>query len=126
MLTALGKVLRRLRLERGELLKDMATAIDVVPSYLSSIENGKNQPTEKFLSSLLNAYQFTVEEIQEVQNAYYETINEIRIDLSDLSSEVSDLGLVFARSIRNLSSEQIGKISEIIKGDKNVWATLII
>ena len=49
MLTSLGKYLRTFRIQQGELLKDMATLLDVAPAYLSSIENGKRLPTRKFI-----------------------------------------------------------------------------
>ena len=43
MLTMLGKFLRKLRIDRNELLKDMAGKLDVTVSFLSSVENGKKK-----------------------------------------------------------------------------------
>jgi len=40
MLCALGKELRKIRIERGELLLDMANRIGIRPALLSGIENG--------------------------------------------------------------------------------------
>lgn len=43
MLTAFGKEVRKIRLDRGELLKTMADSLGVKSSYLSAIEHGKKQ-----------------------------------------------------------------------------------
>jgi transcriptional regulator with XRE-family HTH domain len=46
MLTPLGKALRKLRIDRGWLLKDMADGAGVTPSFLSGVETGrKSAPT---------------------------------------------------------------------------------
>ena len=39
MLTSLGKFLRKLRIDRGEILKDMADKLGVTVSFLSAVEN---------------------------------------------------------------------------------------
>lgn len=44
MLTRLGKELRKIRLDRDELMKDMARKLGVTVAYLSAVENG----TRKF------------------------------------------------------------------------------
>jgi transcriptional regulator with XRE-family HTH domain len=41
MLTPFGKALRKLRIDRGWLLKDMAEGADVTPSFLSGVETGR-------------------------------------------------------------------------------------
>ena len=41
MLTALGRFLRKIRIDRNELLKDMADKLEVSASFLSAVENGK-------------------------------------------------------------------------------------
>jgi transcriptional regulator with XRE-family HTH domain len=43
MLTQLGIFLRKLRLDRGEILKDMAIKLNVSSSFLSAVENGKKR-----------------------------------------------------------------------------------
>lgn len=41
MLTPFGKALRKLRIDRGMLLKDMADGIGIAPSFLSGMETGR-------------------------------------------------------------------------------------
>ena len=40
MLTALGKFLKKLRVDRNEVLKDMSARLGVTASFLSAVENG--------------------------------------------------------------------------------------
>ena len=56
MLVELGKELRMIRLSENELLKDMAKRINVAPSYLSAIENGKRRPTKNLLDNIPISY----------------------------------------------------------------------
>ncbi len=47
MITELGKFLRRLRIDHGEILYNMATKLGVSITFLSSVETGKkNMPSE--------------------------------------------------------------------------------
>ena len=49
MLTALGRFLRKIRIDRNELLKDMADKLEVSASFLSAVENGKkSMPSPPF------------------------------------------------------------------------------
>ena len=41
MLTSFGKFCRKLRINNGELLYDMAEKLDVSSAFLSKVENGK-------------------------------------------------------------------------------------
>ena len=43
MITPIGKFLRKLRIDTGEILKDMAEKLHVSPSFLSAVENGKKK-----------------------------------------------------------------------------------
>ena len=48
MLSPFGKFCRKLRLERGELLLDMAKKLQVQSSYLSSVEVGRKSVPESW------------------------------------------------------------------------------
>ena len=43
MLTSIGKFLRKLRMSNGEILRDMAEALEVTSAFLSAVENGKKK-----------------------------------------------------------------------------------
>jgi transcriptional regulator with XRE-family HTH domain len=52
MLTPIGKALRKLRIDRAWLLKDMADGIGVSPSFLSAIETGRKPMPEDFIERI--------------------------------------------------------------------------
>jgi len=114
MLTALGKVLRVIRMDRRILLKDMADSLGVKPSYVSSIENGKRKPSENFVQSLRAALNLTEEEFQRVTDAYIETVQELSLKFDSEETHQRDLALILARSFNNLTPEQAEQIKKIM------------
>ncbi|WP_309460957.1 helix-turn-helix transcriptional regulator [Escherichia coli] len=44
MVTSFGKTLRKMRIDRGMVLKNMADLLGVSSAYLSAIELGKSEP----------------------------------------------------------------------------------
>ena len=68
MLTPFGKTLRVFRLNRGELLKDMAERLEITPAYLSAIENGKKVPTPELMAKLYKAYDLSPEQKEEIED----------------------------------------------------------
>ena len=115
MLTMIGKELRFLRISRGEILKEMADKLGITPAYLSAIENGKREPTRKFMNTLLSAYDLTDEEIERLEKAYSETINSINIAFTEeMSPAQKDLSFVFARRFDKLSEDDITDIMKIL------------
>lgn len=114
MLTALGKELRKIRLNNNEILKNMASKLEITPAYLSAIENGKREPTKKFMDSLFSTYDLSSEDKKNLTQAFQSTVENINIDLSSQNEYHKDLGLIFARKFDGLSKEQIDKLIEIL------------
>src|SRR6266704_2708106 len=50
--SSLGEVIRDARVGRGKGLRELAARIDITPSYLSDIENGRRIPAEDVLRTL--------------------------------------------------------------------------
>lgn len=114
MLTEIGKFLRKYRIDRGLLLKDMASEIGVTSAYLSAIENGKKRPTEDLVDKIIRTYHLNNEESAELRESYFRSVNEISINISGYSNEQTNLGLIFARKISSLSSEDINNLINIL------------
>lgn len=115
MLTPLGKALRMFRLEKGELLKGMATKLGVTPAYLSAIENGKKEPTQEFMARLYKAYQFDAKQQANIEEARARTVREIRISFDNEEDE--ELGLLFARRMKGLSHDERDQILKLLKDE---------
>lgn len=56
MITAFGRVLRSIRMDRSELLLDMAKKLNVQPSFLSSVENGKRNVPKSWPQKISQLY----------------------------------------------------------------------
>lgn len=119
MLTALGKELRILRINNGELLKEMAKKLSITPAYLSSIENGKRIPPKNIVSQLVQVYVLDSDVEGRLLDAYFDTIDEVQINIANSSESKKNLGLVFARKFDSLSSKEVDSIMKILnkKGD---------
>ena len=118
MLTSLGKFLRTFRIQQGELLKDMAERLDVAPAYLSSIENGKRNPARKFINNIISSYELSAQEIDALNRAYSETLNEVSFSTANSTDNQRDLCISFARKLNNLNNSQIDEIRRILEGIK--------
>ena len=57
---ALGECLRRLRLERGEILVETARRAGVSPQYLSEMERGVKEPSSEMIAAVAGALDVTL------------------------------------------------------------------
>ena len=55
-LTEFGKFLRKLRIDNGELLKDMAIKLNTTPAFLSMVETGRRSIPKKLEEEIENSY----------------------------------------------------------------------
>ncbi|MFD0901579.1 helix-turn-helix domain-containing protein [Actinomadura sediminis] len=60
---ALGSCLRRLRLERGEILVETARRAGVSPQYLSEIERGVKEPSSEMIAAVAGALDTTLADL---------------------------------------------------------------
>ena len=115
MITALGRFLRKLRIDRGELMKDMADNLGISPSMLSAIENGKRNSPAGFASRIERAYQLGANQIEVLTKALAETQDEVRISLSGRSEEDATLAFAFARRFDDLDDSSKEDLLKILK-----------
>lgn len=118
-LTKLGKELRKLRLELGITLFEMAGAIDVSSSLLSSVETGKKPATKALIEKLAAVYP----EVQ-AQRAFFdvlgeETQKEVRIRLDSETPRANELALTFARNFNNLASTDVERLLAVFKAKED-------
>ena len=118
MLTAFGIALRKLRLDRGEILKTMADKLEISSSYLSAIEVGKRNIPEDFISRLSELYHLKVEQVQELEEAKLKSQAAIAFGLGEASFAKRETALLFARKFNDLDEETMGKIRSLI-GDSS-------
>lgn len=105
MLTGFGKFCRRLRIDRDEILLDMANKLGVSVAFLSGVENGKRKPPKDWESKIIQAYNLTGKMADELKELIYEAQNDSMLDVSNLRADDKKLVLEFARKIEAMSPE---------------------
>lgn len=119
MVTQLGIFLRKLRLDSGEIMKDMAKKLGVSSSFLSAVENGKKKMPDSWYDTIVRVYNLNEKEQEDLIKAIEESQKSIEIDLEDLSNEKRRLAFSFARKLENLNEEEVDKMKLFFKRDGN-------
>lgn len=65
-LTEFGKFLRKLRIDNGELLKDMAIKLNTTPAFLSMVETGRRSIPKKWEEEIEKSYSLNLEQKEEL------------------------------------------------------------
>ncbi len=117
-MTKLAYFLRSLRLEKGEILKDMATKLEVSSAFLSAVENGKKKMPIRLIEKLSMQYQLSAKEEAELSDAVLLSNNSVEINLENLSTPKKQLVLALAREIESFDNETIEQLNQICKEAK--------
>lgn len=118
MLTEYGKFLKKLRVDNGELLKDMAQKLDVTVAYLSAVENGKREVPTKWLDIIKDEYDLDAEQYDNMEEAAYQSKKTLSLDLSQKDAVDRNLALSFAREFHDLTVEEKAGIMSILRRKK--------
>lgn len=116
MITPFGKFCRKLRIDNGELLKDMADKLGVTASYLSAVENGKRKVPQNWLHLISRIYSLDDQQVSELKKAIEESQTVIKFDLREFSNEKKDILMAFAREHKKLDATDLEKILKILQG----------
>jgi transcriptional regulator with XRE-family HTH domain len=114
MLTQFGKFCRKLRIDRGELLKDMADKLGVTPSYLSAVETGNRNVPQDWFDKISIHYTLSAQERAELKEAIHNSQLTIKFNLAKMRDDEKDLVLAFARELKGLNDEDKKKIQSIL------------
>lgn len=118
MVNALGKFLRKLRIDVGETLRDMADKLCVSSAFLSAVENGKKKMPESWFAKIESMYNLTSEQMDEFRKAELESRESIELHIQGIPAQNRDLAVAFARSFGTLDDEMIEKIQKLLNNHK--------
>ncbi|MGG1598880.1 helix-turn-helix domain-containing protein [Paenibacillus naphthalenovorans] len=118
MLTQFGKFCRKLRIDNGELLKEMADKLGVTSSYLSAVENGKRNVPHDWLETITDLYSLSQIQKKELNEAIEESQLTIKMELKDYNNSEKNLIMSFAREFKDLDEENRDKIRNILLNHK--------
>lgn len=119
MLTLFGKFCRKLRIDNGELLKDMATRLGVTSSYLSAIENGKRNVPQDWPQKIIQFYELDKEQQEDLFKALQGSKKELRIDFSSYDNEDKQVLMALAREYKDMDDVNKEAIKNILSSLKN-------
>ena len=114
-MNSLGKFLKALRVEHGEVLFDMAKRLQVSSAFLSSVENGRRSAPPTWLATISREYNLTTEEYQELNDAISESVKQVRMNIGNSSERKKRCALAFARAFDDLTDEDIRKLTELLE-----------
>ena len=113
--TALGKFLRKIRIDRDERLYDMAKHLGVSSAFLSGVENGHKKASNALINNIIDIYNLDKGQQERLKDAL--SLSENKIDISQFSPQKQEAALIFARKFDELTDKQIDQIKNILKGD---------
>ena len=116
--TALGKELRKLRIDREERLLDMAANLDISVAFLSAVESGRKEPPVTFAERVVARY--------DLQGAIAERLR-VASDASRKSFHIKpndplahDTVALLARKLNGLPAERMREIKRLLEeGDSD-------
>lgn len=114
MVTELGKLLRKLRVDREERLLDMAEKIGHSISFLSAVETGRKSPPAGFEERIVSAYRLETKSAEALRVAADRCRKAFVIE--PRSSKEHDVTALFARRLNVLTDAQVNDIRRILTG----------
>ncbi|MBQ9551575.1 MAG: helix-turn-helix transcriptional regulator [Clostridia bacterium] len=114
MITSVGRFLRKLRIDRGEILRDMANRLGVSSAFLSAVENGKKKVPDTWISKLGKYYSLSAAQIEELKTAIIESSDTVELNIRNASPANRQLAVSFARQFDELDEETAQKLFDIL------------
>lgn len=87
---AVGAALRRIRLDRGLTLREVAQAARVSMPYLSEIERGRKEPSSEILAGVCAALGLTIVDLLDETRGEMRDAETVLVDLSSRIGERAD------------------------------------
>lgn len=115
MLTPLGRMIRKLRLDYDKRLKDMADDFSVPSSYLSAIENGRKKASDTFIKRVHDYFKESRVTLEEWRDLAESSKNLLKMDLSGATDLEREVAATFQRRFRDIPEEQQKRILDLVK-----------
>ncbi len=117
MLTDFGKELRKMRIDKGERILDMANKLGVTPAFISNIEHGRKEPPSSFDTKLITAYGLTEKEAKKILDEY--ALARSNFTIQAASNLQKQTVAMFARKLPKVSSERLLELQKLMTQNEN-------
>jgi transcriptional regulator with XRE-family HTH domain len=106
MTTQFGKELKKLRIDIGMTLMDMAKVIGVSAAFLSAIETGRKRIPDDLLETLAEKFPQVQAQRDKFEAVINQTRSEVRVPLGNGTYEDALLATALARRFSSMSAEE--------------------
>lgn len=113
MITELGKVLRIIRINVGDSMRDMAEKLNLSAAYLSAIENGKRNVPDDFEEKIKSSYKLSEKDVLKLREAITDTASKVKINITELSDKRKKL--LYALTKGDLDEDTIEELCQVIE-----------
>lgn len=117
MLSNYGKILRKIRIDKGLTMAQMAKSIGITSAYLSTIERGKRNIPKNLTQDIIGHYELSNEQVAELRKAELLSMDSIEIDISSAGLHERILVLSLVKNLKNMTYEQVEMIKNIVEGN---------
>lgn len=120
MFTEFGKLLRKARIDRGLLLKDMAEGLAVSSAYLSAVETGKKPVTDDLVRKVADYLKITPEsaDFAQLEDAVHVSRGQVAIGVRGMSQQHQETALAFARQFGEMQPTDLDRLLALLKETK--------
>ncbi len=108
-------MVRKLRVDNGEKLKDMAEAFGRPPSYLSAIENGRKPVPDWYVDRVYRHFRHLGVGAKELYELAADSTNFVKIDLSQADDLEREVYLALGRRFKTLPVTKKAQILDLLK-----------
>lgn len=115
MLTEFGRILRKIRIDCNEILKDMAEKLNVSAAYLSAVEMGKRNIPELWVDKIVEFYNLSEDEKTTLRNAADNSSKSITLNFENVDKVQKETAILFAREFENVDIETLNKIKNLLR-----------
>ncbi len=115
MLTPFGKLVRKLRIDRGLRLKDMADSLGLSSAFLSAVETGSKPVPASMVDHVCRYFALDPQQQGDLRKAVDASQVEARIRMDGLEDQSRELVAAFARRIGDLDPGQRERILDVLK-----------
>lgn len=118
MVTSFGIFCRKLRIDNGEIMLNMAKKLGVSAAFLSAVETGKKIVPAEWGEKIEKLYNLSDEAATELFLSIAQSRNEVRIEYDSKNTLDQRLAVAFAREFKSLNDEDKSKIMELLNKNK--------
>ena len=112
-MTPFGEKVRDMRAEVGVTLKQMATALEVSPAYLSALEHGhRGKPSPGLIRQICTYFDIIWDDAEELRRLSELSHPKVTVDTSGLSARHTWLANRLAQRVRDLSGREVEELLE--------------